>query len=159
MPTSVLLVRWNGGWHEVVSQSAELAYGRREGFLSLGAVQSVGEAVRLAEAELEDQFGKIRQQSTAEHRPADLTEVPYVGYKPSDLITTPDFNGTGTDVLPVQAMAVSEDAEGVVTFVPTLGDTILGIEDLQEAVKQSVQTQLPPGAQPPNVPAVAPAPQ
>lgn len=134
MPTSALLVRWNGGWHEVIRQLGVTLFGRREAFLSLGAVQSVGEAIRLAEAELRDQFAKTREQTTAEHAPVDLTEIPYVAYRPSDRITTENFVG-GTAVYTVQAMTVSEDDDGEVTFQPTIGDTIIGVEELQREIR------------------------
>lgn len=134
MPTSALLVRWNGGWHEVVDHAAVASFGRVEGFLSLGAVQSVGEAERLATAELDEQFAKIREQTTLEHRPEDLTQIPYVAYVPSDRITAPNFAGTADDY-PVQSMSVAEDDDGVLSFTPTIGDTILGVEELQEQIR------------------------
>lgn len=138
MPTSVLLIRWNGGWHEYVSLSAELEFGRSEAFLSLGAVQSVPEARRLAKAELDNQFAKIREQITAEHRPEDLSQIPYVAYKPGDSkITAPDFNGID-DEYEVASMTVTEDDDGVLTFVPTIGDNILDVSSFQqESVRRS----------------------
>lgn len=130
MPTTVLLVRWNGGWHEVVDLDAETAYGRSEGFLSLGAVQSVGEAERLANAELTGQFGRIREQYSAEHAPVDLDEIPYVAYGPADRISAPAWDDTPTTVQ-VQEMTIAEDENGELTFRPTLGDRILGIDEVQ----------------------------
>lgn len=131
MPTSVLLIRWNGGWHEYKSLTALSEFGRSEAFLSLGAVQSVPEARRLAKAEIENQFGKYREQITAEHRPEGLSQVPYVAYKPGDSkITAPTYTG-GTDEYEVTSMTVSEDENGVVTFVPTIGDNILDVAEFQ----------------------------
>lgn len=131
MPTSVLLIRWNGGWHEYVSLTAEAEFGRREAFLSLGAVQSVSEARRLAKAEIENQFGKIREQITAEHRPEDLSQIPYVAYRPGDSkITAPNFNGDDTQY-DVNSMTVTEDDDGELTFVPSIGDNILDVAEFQ----------------------------
>lgn len=136
MPSSVLVVRWNGGWHEVLDQSAITEFGRREAFLSLGAIQSVGEAIRQARAELTGQFAKIREQTTGEHAPTDLTEIPYVAYRPFDSVTSENFAG-GSSLYPVQSMSVSEDDNGEVTFKPTIGDTILGVAELQEEIKSA----------------------
>lgn len=136
MPSSVLLVRWNGGWHEVKDLDAVSDFGRREAFLSLGAIQSVGEAERLAKAEIRDQFGKLREQTTAEHAPTDLTEIPYVAYRPFDKITSENFAGD-TATYTVQSMTVSEDDDGEVTFVPTIGDTIIGIDELQREIRSA----------------------
>lgn len=137
MPTSVLLVRWTGGWHEYRHLASEAAFGRSEAFLSLGAAQSVEEARRLAKAELVNQFGKIREQITAEHRPEDLTQIPYVAYRPGDSkITSPNYAGTD-DEYEVNSMTVTEDDDGVITFVPGLGDNILGVEEFQQEIRTS----------------------
>lgn len=134
MPSSVMLVRWNGGWEEVVQQSAVTSFGRAELFLSVGAAQSPQEARRLAAAELKNQFAKVREQITGEHRPESRAKTPYVGYKPSDRITAPNFLGVPT-VYQVQAMAVTETDEGELNFVPTLGDNVLGFDDLQNEIR------------------------
>lgn len=145
MPTSVLLIRWNGGWHEYVHLAAESEFGRSEAFLSLGAVQSVPEARRLAKAELDNQFAKVREQITAEHRPESLSQVPYVAYKPGDSkITAPDFNGDN-DQYEVSSMTVTEDDDGVLTFVPTLGDNILDPESFQQEGIKRGRTAAPAG--------------
>lgn len=139
MPTSVLLVRWVGGWHEYRHLPSETAFGRSEAFLSLGAAQSVDEARRLADAELVNQFGKIREQITAEHRPEDITQIPYVAYKPGDSkITAPNYIGED-DVYEVNSMTVTEDDDGVITFVPGLGDNILGVGHFQDADRMTIR--------------------
>lgn len=132
MPTTVALVRWNGGWTEVVHRSGLLEHGRSEGFLSLGAEQSEDEAERLARAELSGQFGKIREQVTAEHRPDGTNEMPFVAYRPGDKITAPNYYGMN-DKYQVQSVTVNEDDEGVLSFVPSIGDTILDVEELNSA--------------------------
>lgn len=135
MPTSVLLVRWNGGWHEYVHLASEAEFGRSEAFLSLGAVQSIPETRRLAKSEIENQFGKIREQITAEHRPEDLTQIPYVAYKPGDSkIIAPNFTGTN-DTYEVFSMTVTEDDNGELAFVPGLGDNILGVSEMQHEMR------------------------
>lgn len=150
MPVSVLLIRWNGGWHEYVDLLAMDEFGRSEAFLSLGAVQSVPEVRRLGKAEIENQFGKIREQITAEHRPEDLTQIPYVAYKPGDSkITAPDFTGD-TNEYEVNSMAVTEDDDGVLTFVPSIGDNILDAEEFQVEYgnKKAVNEMTPHNGQP-----------
>lgn len=136
MPTTVALVRWNGGWTEVVHQTAVLTYGRSEGFLSLGAEQSENEAERLARAELEDKFGRIQEQVTVEHRPEDVSKVPFIGYRPGDKITAPDFYGD-TKQYPVQSITVNEDQDGVLSFVPSIGDTIMDVDDIINSANPS----------------------
>jgi hypothetical protein len=137
MPVSVLLVRWNGGWHEYRHLASESLFGRSEAFLSLGAAQSVEEARRLARAELVNQFGKIREQITAEHRPEDVTKIPYVAYKPGDSkITAPNYLGVN-EVYTVNSMTVTEDDDGVITFVPGIGDNILGVEEFQSEIRST----------------------
>lgn len=135
MPTTVALVRWYGGWTEIENDSGVTNFGRREGFFSYGAQQSVEEVTRLARAELSGMFAKNREQMTAEHRPATLSETPYVGgYKPSDRVISDDFDGTPT-LFPVLSLAVTEDVEGQLSFVPSVGDIIDGVDGLIEAVK------------------------
>lgn len=134
MPTTVALVRWSGGWHEVVDAAGLAASGRKEAMLSLGAQQSIAEVERVAGRELSGAFARAREQLTAEHRPASVTERPYVGYQPSDMVTADNFDGTPT-LFPVIGMAVSEDDDGQLTFVPAIGDVIVGIEDLQEQLR------------------------
>lgn len=137
MPTTVALVRWHGGWSEIEKTTAVTAFGVREGFLSYGAQQSVEEVLRLTEAELSTMFAKNREQMTVEHRPADLSEIPYVGgYIPSDRVVADDFDGDPV-LFPVLSVAVTEDDDGVVTFVPVVGDIIDGIEWLQQALRDS----------------------
>lgn len=138
MPVSTALIRWSGGWHEYTLASSFNTFGRREAFLSLGAVQSVSEARRLTRQELEGEFGKIREQSTVEHRPANIAEVPYTGYKPGDRLPTPTYSGS-TANRRVLSIAVTEDDDGVITFVPALGDRIVGVEEFQAEVIRANQ--------------------
>lgn len=133
MPTTVMLVRWFGGWREVENAAGISNFGRREALLSLGAQQSIGEVDRIAGIELSSTFAKNREQMTVEHRPANLSEVPYIGYVPSDRVTAKNFDGTPI-LFPVISMAVTQDDDGVVTFVPSVGDIVYGITELQEGV-------------------------
>ncbi len=143
MPTSVLLIRWNGGWHEYRDLVAETEFGRSEGFLSLGAVQSVQEARRLGAAEIRNQFGKIREQVTAEHHPEDLTQIPYVAYKPGDSkVTITNFVGD-EEPYEVNSMTVTENDDGELSFVPIIGDNILDVGDLQTEIVEG-RSYVPP---------------
>ena len=131
---TVALIRWHGGWTAITAEGAIPTFGVREGFLSYGAQQSIGEVTRLAAAELSGMFAKTRQQMTVEHRPTNIGETPYVRYRPMDRITADDYEGDST-LWPVLSMAVSEDDDGELTFVPTVGDIIDGIEDLQDIIR------------------------
>lgn len=126
MPTNVFIARWNGGWHEVVDAASIAAFGRYEAMLSLGAQQSVEETTRVAEHELET-FAQLREQSTLEHAPISISEAPYVAYGPADRLTAPDFYGTPT-LFRVAAMTVAEDDDGVLAFVPIIGDSTVELE-------------------------------
>ncbi len=136
MPTTVALVRWHGGWSEIEDDAGVTNFGVREGFLSYGAQQSTAEVRRLAHAELSGMFAKNREQMTVEHRPTDLGEVPYIGYLPSNRVVADDFEGDPT-LFTVLSMSVTEDDDGVVAFVPVVGDIIDGIDTLQESIRDN----------------------
>ena len=89
MPTSVLLIRWNGGWHEYVDLAAEVEFGRSEAFLSLGAVQSVSEARRLAKAELEKLNARWKEEKELVDRLLALRAKLRGGNKPVDVSSPP----------------------------------------------------------------------
>lgn len=138
MLTTVMLVEWAGGWTAITAEGAIPTFGVREASLNYTTQQSIEEVVRLAGAELSGMFAKTRQQMTVEHRPANLAETPYVGYIPSDRVTADDFEGDST-LFPVLSMAVTENDDGEVTFVPVLGDIIDGIEDLQDLIRMNAK--------------------
>jgi len=138
MPTTVMLCRWHHGWSEVENLAGTATFGRREAMLSLGAQQSIEEVVRLASAELSGLFAKHREQMTVEHRPATLAEMPYIGYIPSERIIADDFDGTPTSFV-VSSMTVTEDEHGVVTFLPKVGDIILGVDEFHQALIDDMQ--------------------
>lgn len=119
MSTSVLLVRWHGGWHEVDSGLPD----RREALLGLGAVQSVGELERIANRQL-DVFSDQRTEITVGLAPVDDTDTPYLAFTTGDTVTVPDEAGAPTSER-VMAITVTEDEEGIVTFVPVMRDVIL----------------------------------
>lgn len=131
MPTTVALCRWYGGWREVANAAGVAAFGRKSALLSLGALQSIQEVDRVAGQELSGAFARYRAQMTVEHRPASVAERPYVGYYPGSDVTAPDLDGTPT-VYPVVGLSISEDEDGQIESVPTIGDIIVGIDEIQE---------------------------
>jgi len=134
VPTTVALVRWFGGWREVENTVGVLTFGRKSALLSLGATQSVEEVDRVAGEELAGQFARHREQMTIEHRPALVEERPYVGYIPGSTVTAPGFDGAPL-VFPVIGLAIREDEDGQIESVPTIGDLIVGIDELTEHIR------------------------
>jgi hypothetical protein len=156
MPTNVLLVRWKGGWHEVVETQSVNTYFRQEAFLSLGALQDIHEVNRVASLQL-SVVAWPRDAIAVDHDPIDRNDRPYRAYNVGDTIIVPRF-GTGTYAQRVRALTGSEDDEGNVTYAPELGDLLLeeGERTLQ-AVKKMIDGTLggeSPVAQP--APAVYP---
>jgi hypothetical protein len=120
-------------------------FGRRSALLSLGALQSIEEVDRVAGEELSGAFARYREQMTVEHRPATVVERPYVGYLPGSDVTAPDMDGTPT-VYPVVGLSISEDVDGQIEVVPTIGDIIVGIDEIQEhLISNTPRRTLPPG--------------
>lgn len=146
MPTNFLLLRWSEGWAELGDGPSVAAYGRKEGFLSLGAQQSIQEVYRQAERELAVS-ALIREQAAVVHYPQDLTETPWVAYLPGDQLTVDDFYGTATTPR-VTSCALTEDEDGNLTFVPTLGDELIGLEEagqeqrLEQAARKMINGTL-----------------
>jgi hypothetical protein len=128
MPTTAFLVRWHGGWREV---TATTSYRRTEAMLSLGALQSIQEVDRVAGAELDGQFARFREQVTLEHRPMTVAEAPYVEYRPGDTIWAPGFAAGTYAPYKVLGMSIREDDNGELEIVPTVGDRVVGIDELQ----------------------------
>lgn len=133
--TNVLLCRWADGYHEVEDAASVAARGRREGFLSLGAVQSVEEVERVANA-LFAFLAEPRVSTTAGLLPTGLGDEPYEDFEVADYLTAPAPDETPESVR-VRALAVTEDAEGNPVFVPELRQTLLEREDrLQRWLKR-----------------------
>lgn len=163
---NAVLVRWAGGWHEVVDAASVTAYGRQGGLLSLGAVQSIQEVERIAVAQLEA-YANPRASITLDMVPLNVTDRPYPGFLVGDTITVPDRDGT-----PVQerviALTVSQDENAQVSYAPELGFPELAQSDRHEqALKKMSEGTLrgeskvaqpvaaPPAAPPQTLPAQA----
>jgi hypothetical protein len=138
---NALLVRWSGGWHEVVDSASIAAYGRREAVLGLGAIQSIAELERIAGEQLA-RYADPRTEINADFAPAAETETPYLTFLVGDNVTVPEIDGT-TAAERVLAMTVNEDDNGTVTYAPDLKDLILIREERQEqALKKMVDGTL-----------------
>ena len=127
MLANVLLIRWVGGWAERFDTTSIVANGRREAVISLGAVQSVEEAYRIADEQLRI-YANIRSQITADVEPASDADTPYLAYKVGDTITVPDETGAGSSER-VVAITVAEDEDGRITYAPELNDLILEAQE------------------------------
>lgn len=119
---NVLLIRYQGGWTTVEDATSIAAYGRIEGFLSLGAVESLDEVQRIAEATF-DTLASPRFQTTVTVEPTADSDKPYVAFGIEDLISVPNESGTAEDMR-VKAITVAEDAEGQVTYTPEVRDVL-----------------------------------
>lgn len=137
MPTTALLVRYNGGWTAVEDTAAVALYGRIEATLHLGAIQTEAEAVRVATRELayltdvRTQFTVTQDDDTA----TTLANFPYLAYKPGDTFNVPDTDLTATAER-VFAVTIEEDDNGELTAVPELKDLIL---DAAERFEQDIR--------------------
>lgn len=127
MPINVLLVRWDGGWREIVSQPSIDTFGRREALLVLGALQSPQEVERVAQQQLAI-FANPRMAIAADHAPIGVTDRPFLDYNVADTITVPDYGG-GTVAQRVRALSGAEDDNGEITYSPELGDLILEAQE------------------------------
>lgn len=130
MPVNALLVRWTSGWVERTTQSSIVSHGRREALLTIGAVQSLVEAQRVADRQLE-QFSDPRTEITVDLEPMSEADTPYLAFRVGDLITVPDMDGTPTAER-VRALTVAEDENGNITYVPELKDRILEQREAQQ---------------------------
>jgi hypothetical protein len=127
MPVNALLVRWNGGWREVLAPNSIATFGRREALLGLGALQSPQEVDRVAGQQLAI-FGDNRMAIAADVNPIDQTDRPYRGWNVGDTVTVPAYAG-GTISQRIRAITGAEDDNGEITYSPELGDLILEAQE------------------------------
>lgn len=129
---TTLLVRWAGGWTEVEWPGASE---RREGFLSLGDVQSLDEVERVALGVL----GRLhlpQEVVTATVEPTSSADQPYIAYRVGDYVTAADGTGSPSSQR-VRGITTTEDVDGDPVFVPQLNDALLEAEErLLLAVKR-----------------------
>lgn len=134
---NALLIRWHGGWHEVIDTASVAAHGRRGALLSLGAAQSKDEAERIGREQLAI-FADERVAITGALRPRTSTDRPYPGFLVADTVTVPAFDSTAA-IERVTALNITEDEHGTVTYVPELKDPILTTQERhEEALKKMV---------------------
>jgi hypothetical protein len=119
-----LLVRWNGGWSEVTRPDAITAYGRKEAYLALGAVQARDEMTTVSTQQLAI-FGDPRTEIAADLEHVDDTDTPYVAFGVGDRVTVPDIPGRGPSLERVTSITVAVDENGHVTYAPELRDPLL----------------------------------
>lgn len=132
------LVRWAGGWAEVINASGVAAHGRIEALLGLGALSSPAEVVRVADAQLTT-FGAPREEITAGILPIADTDTPYLSFRPGDTITVPDSTGFPTAERVMSMTVTVDDATGRVVYTPTLRDRLLDQSDrLAQATKKMI---------------------
>lgn len=117
--SNALLVRWRDGYHWVEDAASIDTWGRKEGFLSLGSVASVDEAVRIAQAVLETTSAP-QVSLTANVEPTGINDSPYVDFSVGDMVTAPDMDEALTEFR-VVSLSVTEDEEGNPKFTPELG--------------------------------------
>lgn len=116
---TTFLVRWSGGWTDLTNGASP----RSEAFLSVGAVMSQPEALRLAQSQL-DIFGTVSEKLTvgvvadAVQNPA----VPFIGFKVGDDVEAPSIVDGTPVTWRVGGISISENTEnnGEVTVTPTL---------------------------------------
>lgn len=134
MPINALLCRWAEGWREVLHPASIATYGRREAFLSLGAVQTRDEVDRVGGMQL-NVVANPRMAIAADLAPMGQADKPYRTFSVGDTITVPNYGG-GTISQRVRALTGAEDEVGEITYSPELGDLIL---EEQERTLQAVK--------------------
>lgn len=150
MPTNVMLIRWQGGWHErPLSDGSDLENllpRRIEGTLGLGAAQSTQEVDRIADKQL-DLFKNSRVAISAEIAPRfdDKGRTPYIGFQVGDKVTVEDVEER------VVGVTVSEDEEGAVSYQVDWRDLVFeGEEAFAQWLKKMANGTLGGQAKPAN---------
>lgn len=129
--TNALLVRWVNGFTEVVDQPSIDEHGRKEGFLSLGNVQSEATAERVCAA-LFERMAQPRISTTMAILPTGLGDEPWLDWFVADLINAPD-DEAGVSSQRVMSLTTTADEEGNPVHVPQLRDRI---EDESERIQR-----------------------
>lgn len=120
---NALLVRYAGGYHEVVDQDSIDEHGRAEGFLQLGGVQSEEDVETIASS-LFAQMANPQVGTIMAIDPTGVGDVPNRHYRKGDYIIAPDENGVPT-LQRVRSLTTTVDREtGKLLFVPELRDIV-----------------------------------
>lgn len=136
MIVTALLIKWANGWAEVVNANAIAQWGRREALLGLGAVQSIEEVRAVADQQL-IYFGDPRTEIGVDLVPTGPADLPYVAFRVGDTITLPDVPSRAPAPERVQAITVTMDDDGVITYAPELRDIQLDDrEKFAEAIEK-----------------------
>lgn len=119
---TALLVRWVDGYLNVNDAGGVAAWGRKEGFLTLGNVPSAEEVARIAAAVLASQAApRVATAMGIEPETGGGSEA-YVDFVVGDTVTAPDEGG-GTSVQRVVSLTVAEDENGEITVAPELNSS------------------------------------
>lgn len=110
---NALLVRWPGGYHEVVDADSVAAHDRHEGYLSLNAA-SVEDVERVARAFFA-QWAEPSVALSAGIEPAGDGDVPLADFRVADYLTVDG------DAVRARALTVTEDEDGNPTYALELG--------------------------------------
>lgn len=138
---NALLVRYARGFRRLSWAPSVAIHGRKEGFLSLGAIDSAAEVDRIASALFATMAFPVVT-STASLEPEGEADQPYTGFEVADRVTAPDEDGTPTSFR-VRSLTVTEDNEGNPVFVPELRDVTLERDDaVQRWLKRMVNGTL-----------------
>lgn len=119
---NAFLVRWADGFHEVEHAGSITEHGRKEGFLSLGDVQSTAEVEAICNA-LFESMAEPQVATTMAIDPTGVDDVPYTHFRKGDSINAPAFEG-GVSSQRVRALTTSEGENGQVIFVPELRSVV-----------------------------------
>lgn len=124
MITTALLVRWFNGWHDVTSAAGVAAHGRKEAALGLGASQDLNEVNTVANQQLV-YFADPRTEIACDLFPIGNADTPYVAFACADRLVVPDVPGRPASKETVQAITVTSDDDGRVTYAVELRDVLL----------------------------------
>lgn len=142
MPINTFLLRWRDGWAERVSSTSVSTYGRFEATLGVGALGSLAEVYRVADAQL-DLYQAPREEIVTGVHPIGSTDKPYLAFLVGDSITVPTSTG-GTVSKRVMSITVTEDeGTGRAILTPTLNDAILSADErVTQAAKKMINGSL-----------------
>lgn len=107
-----------GNVQGLANWNREHAYGRLEGFLSLGSTQAKADAQAIAQRVV-DGRSVPSVTVTAQVEPAGVSDTPYEGFWVGDTVTCPDEKGNSLRVR-VASMTVAETDMGDPIFTPEL---------------------------------------